>query len=64
MDVPTIIREIKALPLNERRRVWEEAVRPDGPVEFAEVMSDADASEVDCLLDLADVRQLAPTRKN
>lgn len=53
MDVPTLIREIKALPVADRRRVWE-AVRPDDPVEFADVMSEADAVEVNRLLDLAD----------
>ena len=58
MDVPTLIREIKALPVGERRRVWEEAVRPDGPVEFTDVMSEADALEVNRLLDLADAGRL------
>ena len=57
MDVATLIREIKALSPDDRRRVWE-AVRPDGPVEFADVMSEADAREVNRLLDLADAGQL------
>jgi hypothetical protein len=63
MDVPTLIREIRALPPGDRRRVWEEAVRPDGPVEFTDVMSDADAREVNRLLDLADAGQLGGNRR-
>ena len=53
MDVPTLIREIQALSPDDRRRVWE-AVRPDEPIEFADVMSEDDAREVNRLLDLAD----------
>ena len=57
MDVATLIREIKALPPDDRRKVWE-AVRPDGPVDFADLMSEVDAAEVNRLLDLADAGQL------
>jgi hypothetical protein len=57
MDVPTLIRELQALSPDDRRRVWE-ALRPDGPVPFAEVMSEADARVVNRLLDLADAGQL------
>jgi hypothetical protein len=57
MDVATLIREIKALPAEDRRRVWE-AVRPEEPVDFAAVMNDDDAAEVHRLLDLADADQL------
>ena len=62
MDVATLIREIKALPPDERRQVWK-AVRPDGPVEFADVMSEADAAEVNRLSDLADAGQLGGNRR-
>ena len=58
MDVATLIRAIKALSPDDRRRVLD-AVRPDGPVGFEDVMSEEDAREVNRLLDLADAGQLA-----
>jgi len=58
MDVPTLIREMQALSPDDRWRVWE-AVRPEGPVEFADIMTEDDAREVNRLLDLADAGQLS-----
>jgi hypothetical protein len=58
MDVPTLIRELNALSPDDRRRVWE-AVRPEVPVPFEEVLSEADVREVNRLLDLADAGQLS-----
>ena len=53
MDVPTLIREIKALLPEDQRQV-RKAVWPDEAVPFTDIMSDGDAAEVNRLLDLDD----------